>query len=188
MSTPRIRSCNFVLELYPDNKFHVEAMNSLQSGGYQYSAILHDCDYSSEDPSKPIKPHFHVVLCFPRQRDLHVVADELEIESRWVEPARNRVACERYLCHLDNPDKFQYDPVHIFGPLADSVRALYEGGKSEEDKVKALIYLLDTMPKPCSYRRFILSASSQGLYSTLRRMGGLFKPLLDEHNGYTDGT
>ena len=177
----RLRSCNFCLELYPDCFEHQICMDQLNSRGYQYSAILHDRD---EDT----KPHFHIVLCFPRQRDLSVVARELDLEDRWVEPARNRVACERYLCHLDNPDKFQYDPSKIFGPLADSVRAHYEGGKTEEDKVKSLIWLLDTMPKPCSYRMFIMAAANAGLYGTLRRMGSLFKPVIDEHNGYTDGT
>lgn len=188
MSNPRLRSCHFCLELYPDNFEHMIAVDLLDKNGYQFSAILHDKDVSLEDPSIPVKPHFNIVLCFPRQRDLSVVAKELGIEDRWIEPARNRVACERYHCHLDNPDKYQYDPAAIFGPLADSVRAHYEGGKTESDQIKALIWLLDTMPVPCSYRRFILAAANSNLYSTLRRMGGLFKPLLDEHNGYTDGT
>lgn len=164
------------------------AMDLLDKGGYQYSAILHDSDVQKDDPEKKVKDHFNIVLCFPRQRDLHVVANELGIEDRWLEPARNRAACERYHCHLDNPEKFQYDPSKIFGPLADSVRALYEGGKTEEDKVKSLIWLLDTMPVPCSYRTFIMAAANVGLYGTLRRMGSLFRPLLDEHNGYSNGT
>ena len=184
----RLRSCTFCLELYPDNFDHQIAFDILSRNGYQYSAILHDSDVQKDDPTKPVKEHFNIVLCFPRQRDLSVVAKELGIDERWLEPARNRVACERYHCHLDDPEKFQYDPAKIFGPLADSVRAHYEGGRTEEDKVKSLIWLLDTMPKPCSYRVFILAAANAGLYSTLRRMGGLFRPLLDEHNGYTDGT
>lgn len=184
----RLRSCTFCLELYPDNFEHMIICDSLEKNGYQYSAIVHDKDVSSDDSTKPIKPHWHIVLCFPRQRDLSVVAKELSLDERWIEPARNRVACERYLCHLDNPDKYQYDPADIFGPLADQVRAHYESGKSEDIKVLALLHLLDTMPAKCSYRTFIIAACNAGLYSTLRRMGTLIKPLLDEHNGYTDGT
>lgn len=184
----RLRSCHFCLELYLDNFEHIIAMDLLSKGGYQFSAILHDSDVQKDDPEKPVKEHFNIVLCFPRQRDLSVVAKELGIEERWLEPCRSRVASERYHCHLDNPEKFQYDPAKIFGPLADQVRAHYEGGKTEADQVKSLIWLLDTMPRPCSYRTFIMAAANANLYSTLRRMGGLFRPLLDEHNGYTDGT
>lgn len=184
----RIRSSNFFLELYPDNFEHIIALDLLEKSGYQYSAILHDKDVQKDDPTKPVKPHWNIVICFPRQRDLHVVAQELGIEERWLEPCRNRVASERYHCHLDHPDKFQYDPADIIGPLADQVRAHYEGGKTEDDKVRSLLWLLDTMPKPCSYRKFVVAACDAGLYSTLRRMGSLFKPIIDEHNGYTDGT
>lgn len=188
MSKPRLRSANFCLELYPDNFDHQITIDTLNSCGYQFSGILHHSDVKKDDPSEPIKPHWHLVLCFPRQRDLHVVSDELGLESRFIEPCRNRVASERYLCHLDDPDKFQYDPAEIFGPLAEQVRAHIEGGKTEDDKVRALLFLLDTMPSPCSYRRFIVAACEAGLYSTLRRMGSLFKPVIDEHNGYTNGT
>ena len=184
----RIRSTTFCLVLYPDSFDHMIVADQLSSKGYQYSAIIHDKDVSSEDPSKLIKEHMHVVLCFPRQRDLSVVAKELGLEERWIEPARNRVAVERYHCHLDHPDKFQYDPSAIFGPLADQVRAHYESGNSEDFKVLALLHLLDTMPKPCSYRTFIIACCNASLYSTLRRMGSLVRPLLDEHNGYSDGT
>lgn len=184
----RIRSCNFCLELYPDNFDHVVICDQLSAQGYQFSAICHDKDVSSEDPSKLLKPHWHVVLCFPRQRDLAVVAKELGIAENYIEPCRNRVGAERYHCHLDHPDKYQYDPSEIFGPLADQVRAHYESGKTEDIKVLALLHLLDSMPKPCSYRKFIVAACNASLYSTLRRMGSLIKPLLDEHNGYTDGT
>lgn len=184
----RIRSANFVIELYPDNFEHMIAADTLSKGGYQYSAIVHDKDVQKDDPEKPVKPHWNIVVCFPRQRDLSVVAKELGIEERWIEPARNRVACERYHCHLDNPEKYQYNPADIFGPLADQVRAHYEGGLKEDDKVKALLFLLDTMPVPCSYRTFIVAACDAGLYSVLRRMGSLFRPIMDQHNGYSGGT
>lgn len=193
MSTPRIRSCTFCLELYPDNFSHQIARDSLDRHGFQYSGILHDKDVVlGEDkkpiePITPVKPHWNIVLCFPRQRDLHVVARELDIEERWLEPARNRTAVERYHIHADNPEKFQYSSSEIFGPLAENVRAHLDSGKREDDKVYSLMLLLDTMPKPCTYRKFIIACCEAGLYGTLRRMGSLFKPCLDEHNGFSDG-
>lgn len=189
MPTTRIRSTTFCLELYPENFQHQIAVDQLDRLGFQYSAILHDRDVKLGDdkkplvPEQPVKPHWNIVLCFPRQRDLHVVAKELGIEERWLEPARNRIAVERYHIHADNPEKYQYPSAEIFGPLAENVRAHLDAGKNEDDRVMSLFLLLDTMPKPCTYRKFITACCQAGLYSTLRRMGSLFRPVFDEHNG-----
>lgn len=178
----RIRSCNFGLVLYPDDLTHLVAMDVLEKNGYQYSAILHDADLK-EDGSK-LGDHFHVVLCFPRQKDLSALAKELDVAPNYIEPIRNRVYAERYLVHADNPEKAQYDPSKIFGTLAENVRAHICSGKTEEDKVRSLLALLDTMPKPCSYRRFLQASCDANLYSTFRRMGFVLKELMDEHNGW----
>ena len=62
----RIRSCNFCLELYPDNFEHFVVCDSLDKSGYQYSAIVHNKDVQKDDPAIPVKPHWHIVLCFPQ--------------------------------------------------------------------------------------------------------------------------
>lgn len=178
----RIRSCNFSLVLYLDDFHHFFAMESLEKGGYQFSACLHDADLQAD--GSLVKPHFHYVVCFPRQKDLSALAKELDISEQYIEPVRNKVSAERYLIHADNPDKAQYDPSNLFGPLADSVRAHVCSGKTEEDKVKSLLCLLDSMPKPCSYRRFLTACCDANLYSVFRRMGFVLKELMDEHNGW----
>ena len=177
----RIRSCHFNIELYPDDFQHMIAFDTLEKGGYQFTGILHDKDVKED--STPVKPHYHCVVVFPRQKDLSALAKELSIEDRWIEPCRNRKQSERYLCHADNPDKYQYPSSDLFGPLADSVRAHLDSGITEEDKVKSLLALLDTMPMPCTYRRFLLACCDAGLYSTFRRLGNTLRYLLDEHNG-----
>lgn len=171
----RIQAKNFRCELYPDNFEHQIALDELGRRGFLYSAILHDKD-------EGVKPHWDIVMVFPRKRWLSAVASDLGIAEKWLEPCKSLTACQRYHCHLDNPDKYQYDPCEIFGSNAEAVRALYEGGKTEDSKVQALLFLLDTMPSPCTYRQFIVACCDAGLYGTLRRMGSLFKPLFDEHN------
>ena len=117
----RIRSCNFMLVLYPDDFNHIIAMDILKRDGYQFSAILHDKDVDKEGNLK--KEHYHYVVCFPRQKDLSALSNELGIKANYIEPVRNRQYAERYHIHADDPDQFQYDPTCIFGPLADRVRA-----------------------------------------------------------------
>lgn len=177
----RIRSCTFSLILYPDDFSHVVAMDVLAKNGYQYSAILHDKDIDSN--GQLLKEHYHVVICFPRQKDLSALANELSIVSSYIEPVRNRQYAERYHIHADHPDKFQYDVSSIFGPLADRVRAHVASGETEEEKVKSLLILLDSMPVPCTYRQFLIACCDANLYSVFRRLGNVLRYLIDEHNG-----
>lgn len=179
----RIRSCNFCLILYPDNFEHQIAFQTLQRGGYQYSGILHNQDTYDEEPDKLKKEHWHFVIVFPRQKDLSVLAKELGIEERFIECCRNRASAERYLMHLDHPHKAQYSPEELFGPLAESVKVVCTTGETESEKVLSLLSLLDSLPRPCTYRKFLVSACDAGLYSQFRRLGGSIKYLLDEHNG-----
>lgn len=156
-------------------------MDVLAEGGYQYSAILHDKDVDENGQLK--KEHFHVIVCFPRQKDMSALCNELDIKPNYCEPVRNRRSAERYLIHADQPDLYQYDPDKIFGPLAENVRTHVCAGETEADRVKSLLILLDSMPKPCTYRRFLLACCEAGLYAELRRMGFVLRYLLDEHNG-----
>lgn len=192
----RIRSCHFTLVLYPDDFKHVVVCDQIDKCGYDYSAILHDKDvYSAKDEElnpantagSPKKAHWHIVITFPRQRDLSTLAKELDVEPQYISPARNLKACEAYHIHANDLSQYQYSPDEIFGTRADLVRAYLNTGRTEEDQVKSLLVLLDSMPKPCSYRRFLLACCDANLYSAFRRLGFVLRELMDEHNiGYYD--
>lgn len=73
---------------------------------------LHDKDINPT--GEPKKPHYHVMLMFEGKKS---VAQVKEIFS-----SINGVGCEvvksvrgyaRYLCHLDNPEKYQYDASEV---------------------------------------------------------------------------
>lgn len=178
----RIRSCHFMIVLYSDNERHQKVFYTLAQCGYQYCGIVHDSDTDESGVLK--KEHSHVVVSFPRQKDLSALARELDVEENLIEPVRNKIASYRYLVHLDDPSQFQYDPSLIFGTLAESTVAIISSGSTEEEKVKSLLVLLDSMPKPCSYRRFLIACCDAHLYSTFRRLGHVLKELMDEHNGW----
>lgn len=192
----RIRSCHFMLILYDDDPSHIFGMEHLKRGGYQYVGILHNLDRNENGELK--KPHHHVIVSFPRQKDLSALANELGIASNYIEPVRNKEASYRYLLHvprvsgseadansdIDEFDKCFYDSSALYGPLAPIAQACVLAGGTEEDKVKSLLALLDTMPVPCSYRRFLVAACDAHLYSVFRRLGHVLKELMDEHNGW----
>lgn len=95
---------------------------------------LHDKDIDPQN--QPKKPHFHVVIAFEGKKSIE--------QAKELFDKFNGVGCEvvqsirgyaRYLCHLDNPEKVQYDisQVKSFGG-ADYVTTI----GLPTDKYKAL--------------------------------------------------
>lgn len=81
---------------------------------------LHDKDVNPTGELK--KPHYHVVIMFEGKKSIAQVQEIFD--------AINGVGCmvvhsirsiARYLCHLDNPDKFQYDTNEVFSISADYI-------------------------------------------------------------------
>lgn len=73
---------------------------------------LHDKDVNPT--GEPKKPHYHVVIMFEGKKTL--------AQAKEVFDTINGVGCEvvkslrgyaRYLCHLDNPEKAQYEPSDV---------------------------------------------------------------------------
>lgn len=86
---------------------------------------LHDRDITAV--GEPKKPHYHVLLMFDSVKT--------EEQARTIFESIGGVGCERinslrgnarYLCHLDDMDKAQYDPneVYCYGPTADYVTVI----------------------------------------------------------------
>ena len=73
---------------------------------------LHDRDINPG--GEPKKPHYHVIIMFDSVKTVD--------QAKAVFEKIGGVGCEviasirgyaRYLCHLDNPEKAQYDPEHV---------------------------------------------------------------------------
>ena len=97
---------------------------------------LHDKDINPT--GEPKKPHYHVMLMFEGVKT--------KLQAIEVFTAFGGVGCEvinsirgyaRYLCHLDNPEKAQYDPYKVqqfggasymnsIGTMADKAKAIRE--------------------------------------------------------------
>lgn len=75
--------------------------------------ILHDKDVGSD--GMPKKPHYHVMVLFDNPRSLSTVQS---LCSRCggnghLEEVVSRRGYARYLCHMDDPDKHQYDTTEV---------------------------------------------------------------------------
>lgn len=126
MSDNRCRNWAFVC--YPENVSEQDIINYLNGDLHIQFVIspLHDNDINPD--GEPKKAHWHVIVLFSGNKSYEQILKITEHLKATipikVQSVRGMV---RYFAHLDNPDKFQYDPskIRFFGGLsADDVLPL----------------------------------------------------------------
>ena len=107
------RTRNFATVVYPESapsdwidkldQLHVAALIS----------PLHDKD--TNPSGEPKKPHYHVLLMFEGKKDYEKQVKPIFAEIGGVgrEMVNSARGYARYLCHLDNPEKAQYEPSEV---------------------------------------------------------------------------
>lgn len=71
----------------------------------EFSAILHDKDNAEQ-------PHYHVCILFKNARTFETMQNTFK--GAHIEVMESKYNCFRYLLHLDDKDKFQYDIKEVF--------------------------------------------------------------------------
>lgn len=173
------RSRTWMILLYEDDSSHKAVLDGkLSDLDWNFAGRIHDMDDG-------VKPHHHIVCLFKDGRKKADVASDLGIEPRWLRAWDRQKKALRYLCHKDNPNKYQYSTDGIYGTLAEkAVSACSKGDSlSEQNAVKEIIDLLNSIDGVVSYSFFLSLISEKGLFSVFRRMGVIGVRLLEEHNG-----
>lgn len=170
--------------LYPDDLSQAFAISALRGTAYNCVGILHDKDVKEDGSGELKKPHFHIVIKFANARSHSVVANELQLDERFLEPCRNWRASAEYLLHKGCPDKHQYSIEELFGSLKKALEQLISDDTEDERALK-IIKLLNEIQHPITMMEFINLCAENGLFADLRRGGYLFVQALKEHNsGY----
>ena len=75
--------------------------------------ILHDKDVSSN--GTPKKPHYHIMILFDNPRSPNTIQSLCSKcgGNGHLEELVSRRGYARYLCHMDDPDKHQYDTTEV---------------------------------------------------------------------------
>lgn len=107
--TQDIRVRNWTVVVYPESapdnwrdildELHIEWVES----------PLHDKDINAD--GTPKKPHYHVLLMFSGKKSFEQVRKDVceEINCPIPKKVHNTKSLVRYMAHLDNPEKAQYD-------------------------------------------------------------------------------
>lgn len=169
------RSRTWMILLYEDSTDMEAFKQKLADLDWNYAGRVHDQEG---------KLHHHIVVLFKDGRKNADIANDLGIEKRWLRAWDRQKKALRYLCHKDNPDKYQYSTDGIYGTIAEKAVAACSKGdqQSEAQSVKEVIELLDQSDTYLSYSLFLSILTDKGLFSVFRRMGVIGVRLLDEHN------
>lgn len=103
----RIRNITFML--YEDS-CNPNWKQLLENEHIPFLYIYHDRDLNPT--GEPKKPHWHVILCFEGKKSpeqLQYYVDLFGAANGVYQQVQSLRAMARYLCHMDNPDKAQYD-------------------------------------------------------------------------------
>lgn len=110
--TKKARPRNYATVVYPESApedwMEILSMEHVPV----FVSPLHDQD---TDPGKePKKPHYHVMVMFEGHKDPETVRGMFEkIGGVGLETVQSIRGYARYLCHLDNPEKAQYDTEQV---------------------------------------------------------------------------
>lgn len=106
------RARNFATVVYPEsapeNWQDILEIHAIPA----FISPLHDKDLNPT--GEPKKPHYHVVLMFDGKKSIEQVAEVFAtIGGVGCEVVKSLRGYARYLCHLDNPEKAQYNPTDV---------------------------------------------------------------------------
>ena len=130
------RTRNYVTVVYPesapDNWLDIVSSSKVPC----FVSPLHDKDTNADGTVK--KAHWHVIIMFENVKTNEQAVDFIKtFNGVGCEPVKSLRSYARYLCHLDNPDKYQYsrddvksfggaDYIYTIGTAADKTKSIRE--------------------------------------------------------------
>lgn len=104
-----------------------------------YISPIHDRDATDQGEQK--KPHYHVAIKLTASTGYHAVLAMFEfLNLKYVEPINSFPSYARYLCHLDHPEKAQYNPddVVCLGGIGDYWKSFIDGNYNKYEVLAAI--------------------------------------------------
>ena len=132
------RTRNFATVVYPDSENTPDEWQEILSQQFipAFISPLHDKDVNPT--GEPKKAHYHVILMFEGKKSTEQVKEIFNlIGGVGCEKVNSIRGYSRYLCHLDNPEKAQYDQsdvrslggadyINTIGLVTDKYKAIGE--------------------------------------------------------------
>ena len=120
---------------------------------------LHDKDIDPQN--QPKKAHYHVMLMFDGKKSLEQAQDVFKsIGGVGCEVVNSIRGYGRYLCHLDNPEKAQYEPFEVRSLCGADYSSVIGLPTDKQKTIKEMITFIEENDIS-SYRRLLLYAMEE---------------------------
>lgn len=169
------QSRTFSVILYPDTDTYdtEEVLTACCEYFSEWAYILHDKDTLEDGSLK--KPHYHVVGRLEGSRTPQTVANCIGVPANYVDCKKGYTFKKgvRYLAHLDNPEKAQYD----YGLISSNVELVgYLNPYNDVSQARA-IFDKATRESVDDVRALAQWAFDEGCYAEFRRNYSFWRDL-----------
>ena len=103
-------------------------------GTYEIYAIVHNKDVF-EETGELKEEHTHFLIMTNTPRKIKTIANLLNVEENMINFAKSKKASMRYLLHLDNPEKYQYNELEIMTNSKTTYREQVEKGETTDKEI-----------------------------------------------------
>lgn len=186
-SSSPTRSRTFTIELYPEWANFNDILAYIKKFNYAY--IVHDKDVANQETGEIKKMHAHVVLKYRSRRTLSSVKAEYKtigVPDNLINTCNER-AMLRYLIHVDDLDKYQYQKSDVITNMQDVFeKALFDEITPPEQLEKIGQWIDDQENKIIKTRDVQKYAIKNNCYAALRSNGSLIGKMISEHNHEID--
>lgn len=123
---------HFMFLLYPEDDYCDEVLRDIRGNFKNWAYIVHKPETEEK------KEHIHLLLTLDNARTIESICSRLNIPTRLCQRVRGlRGAC-RYLVHIDNEDKIQYnlEDVVVSKSFGSTFYGAFDDLESEEDMLE----------------------------------------------------
>lgn len=141
------RGRNWAFVLYKDSLDEGEPFKTLDELKTPYFLIWHDADEEVDEETNEVKPkkeHAHLVLMFKGNKSYSKMK-ELTEKLGCPRPIRieNITSMVRYLCHLDNPEKHQYEADEVISGYGADYLSMASYKNDKYDIIREIIVFVN---------------------------------------------
>ena len=131
---------NFIFLLYPEWNNFKDILQDIKGSFKKYAYIKHIPE------SNELKEHFHCILCLDNPRSIGSLSRRLGIPPYLIKYCKSIRGSCRYLTHIDNDDKYQYnlDQVIVSNSFKSDFLKSYDDIMTDPDILDLIYNFIDT--------------------------------------------
>ena len=134
---------NFMLLLYPEWRDFADILQDIKGSFKRYAYIKH----IPEEEEK--KEHLHLILSLDNPRTIESLSKRVGIPKNLIQSIKGLRGSCRYLVHMDNEDKYQYelDQVIVSNAFKDTFYKSFDDLLSEDEMLNNIFSFIDDYKK-----------------------------------------